>query len=115
MSFPFRREPILLPFWSHFQSVFGENLDTKVLKTAFRRAFEIDLNLWPSSREVGQGGEGAQRLGRAGSHKDGANFSTYSSLCRAAAETNGRDHRQSCSVFRVLHQNQKYAQNIKGG
>ena len=50
-----------------------------------------------------------QHLGRAGSHEDGANFSTHSSLCRAAAETTGRDHRQKCSVFTVLHHNQEQA------
>ena len=55
------------------------------------------------------GEEGAQRLGRAGSHEDGANFSTYSPLATAAAEANGTDYRQKCSVFGVLHPNQEYA------
>ena len=82
-------------------------MDSGVVKTAFRQAFEIGLNLWPSSREVAGGG--AQRLGRAGSHEDGANFSTYSPLATAAAEANGTDYRQKCSVFGVLHQNQEYA------
>ena len=65
MSFPPRREvftfqdmSIMLPFWSHFQADFGDNLDIRVLKTAFRQAFEIGLNLWPSSREVTKGGGG---------------------------------------------------------
>ena len=58
---------------------------------------------------TGRGGEGAHRLRRAGSHGEGANFSTYSPLASTAAEANGTAHCQKCSVFSFGHQNQEYA------
>ena len=61
-----------------------------------------------------KGGEGAHHLRRAGSHGEGANFSTYSPLASTAAEANGTAHCQKCSVFSFGHQNQEYTQNIKG-
>ena len=44
------------------------------------------------------GGERAQRLRRAGSHRERANFITYSPLAATAAEANGTAHCQKCSV-----------------
>ena len=56
-----------------------------------------------------EGREGAQRLGRAGSHREGANFITYSPLATTstAAEGNGTAHGQKCSVFSSGHQNEE--------
>ena len=125
MSFPSRRErrfhfsrhvnytPILESISRRFSRQFGYQGAENCFQARLWNRSQFET-LFQRGR-TGRGGEGAQRLRWAGSHEDGANFSTYSSLCRATGETNGRDHCQKSSVFSVLHQNLKYAQNIKGG
>ena len=78
-----------------------------MIKSAFLQGL-INRYHFEASFQRGREG-GAQRLGRAGSHEDGANFSTYSPLATAAADANGIEYRQKCSVFSVLHQHQEYA------
>ena len=78
-----------------------------MIKSAFIQGL-INRSHFEASFQGGQtGGEGAHRLGRAGSHGEGANFSTYSPLASAAAEANGTAHCQKCSVFGCGHQNQE--------
>ena len=81
-----------------------------MIKSAFIQGL-INRYHFEASFQGGQTGgrEGAHRLGRAGSHGEGANFSTYSPLASAAAEANGTAHCQKCSVFSFGHQNQEYA------
>ena len=81
-----------------------------MIKSAFIQGL-INRYHFEASFQGGQtgGGEGAHRLRRAGSHGEGANFSTYSPLASAAAEVNGTSHCQKCSVFSFGHQNQEYA------
>ena len=81
-----------------------------MIKSAFIQGL-INRSHFEASFQGGRtgGGEGAHCLRRAGSHGEGANFSTYSPLASTAAEANGTAHCQKCSVFSFGHQNQEYA------
>ena len=79
-----------------------------MIKSAFIQGL-INRYHFEASFQGGRTGGGAHRLRRAGSHGEGANFSTYSPLASTAAEANGTAHCQKCSVFSFGHQNQEYA------
>ena len=78
-----------------------------MIKSTFIQGLINRSHFEASFREVGQGGEGAHPLRRAGSHGEGANFSTYFPLANTTAD--GTAHCQKCSVFSFGHQNQEYA------
>ena len=79
-----------------------------MIKSAFIQGL-INRYHFEASFQGGRPGRGeeAHRLGRAGSHGEGANFSTYSPLASTAAEANGTAHGQKCSVFSCGQQNQE--------
>ena len=85
-----------------------------MIKSAFIQGL-INRYHFEASFQGGRRGRGGS-LARAGSHGEGANFSTYSPLASAAAEANGTAHSQKCSVFSCGHQikNKPKISNVAG-